>query len=315
MVAAYRLQKGAIVMRQHGETFRRIEAQFGVPAAPIVAFWGLETDFGANVGNLPTLQSLATLAYDCRRPDLFRGELKAALRIIARGDLTPSEMRGPWAGELGQLQFLPSHYLAYGVDFDGDGRRDLIRSTPDALASAARYLQSLGWKRGEPWLQEVEVPADLDWQEADLSIQHPRAWWVRAGVRAAAGSLPADGLNASLLLPMGRNGPAFLAYDNFRTFLEWNQSLVYATTAAYFASRLDGARPVGRGNGPVAALNARQIAELQRLLARAGYDIGKIDGKLGLTTRAGVKQVQLKYGLPADSYPTAELIERMKGGR
>jgi lytic murein transglycosylase len=315
MVAGYRLQKGAALMRQFAPTFQRIESQFGVPAAPIVAFWGLETDFGANVGNGPTLRSLATLAYDCRRPELFQGELLAALRIIQRGDLTPAQMRGPWAGELGQLQFLPSHYFNYGVDFDGDGRRDLIRSAPDALASAGKYLQSLGWKRGEPWLQEVRVPTDLDWKEADLAIQHPRSWWVRAGVTAAGGaSLPADGLNASLLLPMGRNGPAFLAYANFRTFLEWNQSLVYATTAAYFAARLDGAGQVGRGNAAVPALSARQIAELQRLLARNGYDVGKIDGKLGLTTRAGVKQEQLKYGLPADSYPTAELLGRMKDG-
>ncbi len=315
MVASYRLQRGPALIRQYASTFQRIEKDFGVPASAIVAFWGLETDFGANNGDMQTLRSLATLAYDCRRPDLFRAELLAALRIIQRGDLTTDQMRGPWAGELGQLQFLPSHYFNHGVDYDGDGRRDLIRSTPDALASAGKYLQSLGWRRGEPILQEVRVPADFDWKEADLAIEHPRSWWVRAGVSAASGSLPADGLGASLLLPMGRNGPAFLAYNNFRAFLEWNQSLVYATTAAYFATRLDGAPPVGRGNGPVATLNARQIAELQRLLAARGYNVGKIDGKLGLSTRAGVKQAQLKLGLPADSYPTPDLIERMKAGR
>jgi lytic murein transglycosylase len=311
MVAAYRMQRGAALMKQYAATFQRIESQFGVPAYPIVAFWGLETDFGANTGKDNTLRSLATLAWDCRRPDMFRGELLDALRVIQRGDLTPAEMRGPWAGELGQMQFLPSHYFTHGVDFDGDGRRDLIKSVPDALASAGKYLQSFGWKRGEPWLQEVHVPPDLDWKEADLAIKHPRSQWVRWGVRAASGSLPADNLQAALLLPMGRGGPAFLAYPNFDTFLGWNQSFVYATTAAYFAARLAGAPAVQRGN-PTPGLNAREVAELQRGLARQGLKVGKIDGKLGLETRAAVKQAQLRLGLPADSWPTQELLGRLR---
>ncbi|MDJ1157344.1 lytic murein transglycosylase [Chelatococcus sp. SYSU_G07232] len=313
MVAAYRLQKGAQLIKQYARILDRIEAEYGVPGAVIVAFWGLETDFGANIGDGNTLRALATLAWDCRRPDMFRRELLAALRIIDRGDLTPAQMRGPWAGELGQLQFLPAHYYDYGVDYDGDGRRDLLRSVPDVLASGANYLKSLGWRAGEPWLQEVRLPAELPWDQADLAILHPRSYWIRAGVTAADGAtLPADGLPASLLLPMGRNGPAFLAYANFRAFLGWNRSLVYATTAAYFATRLDGAGPVGQGRAPVQTLSASEVAELQRLLAARGYDIGKVDGKLGLTTRAGVKQAQLKLGLPADSYPTRELLERLR---
>jgi lytic murein transglycosylase len=311
MVAAYRMQRGAALMKQYASVFQRIESQFGVPAYPIVAFWGLETDFGANTGKDSTLRSLATLAWDCRRPELFRGELLEALRILQRGDLTPAEMRGPWAGELGQMQFLPSHYVKHAVDFDGDGRRDLIKSAPDALASAGEYLQSLGWKRGEPWLQEVVVPPDLDWKEADLAVKHPRSQWVRWGVRAASGALPGDNLQASLLLPMGRGGPAFLAYPNFDTFLGWNQSFVYATTAAYFAARLSGAPAVQRGS-PTPGLNAREVAELQRSLARQGLKVGKIDGKLGLETRAAVKQAQLRLGLPADSWPTQELLARLR---
>src|SRR5690606_18718666 len=162
-------------------------------------------------------------------------------RIIERGDLDTRHMRGPWAGELGHTQFIPSVYYKYAVDFDGDGRRDLVNSVADAMASSANYLKSIGWRRGEPWLEEVKVPANLPWDQADLAIQYPRSKWAEWGVRYASGkALPADGLQASLLLPMGRKGPAFLAYPNFRIYLEWNQSLVYATTAAYFATRLAG---------------------------------------------------------------------------
>ena len=313
MAAGYRIQKGAALIKQHAAVFARIEKDYGVPPAVIAAFWGLETDFGANIGNLPTLRSVITLAYDCRRSELFRAQLIAALKIIDRGDLRAEDMVGPWAGELGQFQFLPSHYLEYSVDYDGDGRRNLLRSTPDALGSAGHFMAQLGWKRGEPWLQEVRVPANLPWDQADISIQHPRAKWAQWGVAFADGRpLPSDNLPASLLLPMGRFGPAFLAYDNFQVYLKWNQSLVYSTTAAYLANRINGAPPVHRGQGDIPTMTAQQVFELQRLLAARRYDIGKVDGKLGLATRAAVKQVQLKLGLPADSYPTPDLIERLR---
>jgi lytic murein transglycosylase len=307
MVAQYRLQKGAQVIKQNRALFDRIEKQYGVPAPIMVAFWGLETDFGVNLGDMPTMRSLATLAYDCRRPEKFRKELMAALRIIERGDLSVPQMRGPWAGELGHTQFIPSVYQDYAVDYDGDGRRDLMRSVPDAMASSANYLKSIGWRRGEPWLEEVKVPADLPWDQADLAIQHPRSQWAKWGVRGVDKPLPQDWLQASLLLPMGRNGPAFLAYPNFRVYLEWNQSLVYATTAAYFATRLAGAGPVSRGSGAT-GFGFAETKELQRLLNRRGFDVGEVDGKLGAQTRAAVKAAQLKLGLPADSYPTAELV-------
>jgi lytic murein transglycosylase len=315
MVAQYRLQHGANNIKKHAATFQRIEQQFGVPAPVIVAFWGLETDFGANIGKLPTLRSLTTLAFDCRRPELFREQLLYALRIVQRGDLRPEQMVGPFAGELGQLQFLPSHYYEHGVDFDGDGRRDLLRSTPDALASAGKYLAHVGWKRGQPWLEEVRVPTQLPWDQADLAIKHPRSQWATWGVRRPSGQLPADNVPASLLLPMGRLGPAFLAYENFNAFLEWNQSLVYTTTTAYFATRLAGAPPVGRGNGEVPALSVADIRELQRALLQRGYKIGQADGRLGLQTRGAVKAVQMKLGVPADSYPSPELLAALRGGR
>jgi lytic murein transglycosylase len=268
------------------------------------------------MGNLSVLRSLATLAYDCRRSELFRGELLDALRIIDRGDLRPEEMIGSWAGELGQTQFLPSHYYKYAVDYDGDGRRNLMRSAPDIIASSANFLVSLGWQRGQPWLQEVRVPARLDWAEADLAIQHPRSYWARAGVTRRDGRpLESDELPASLLLLMGRDGPAFLAYPNFQAYLKWNQSLNYAATAAYLATRLAGAPLMSQGNGRVEALTAEQIKDLQQLLIRRGLKEGEVDGKLGAVTRASVKAAQLKFGLPADSYPTLELIERLRTAR
>jgi lytic murein transglycosylase len=315
MADAYRVGTGGAKLKQHAATLARAEQQFGVPPHPIVAFWALETDFGANNGNLPVLRSLLTLAYDCRRPDMFREELIYALKVIQRGDLAPAQMVGAWAGEIGQTQFSPSAYFKYAVDFDGDGRPDLIHSAPDVIASSANLLAKNGWKRGQPWLQEVRVLASLQWDQADLKIKHPRSQWAKWGVTLANGApLPNDNLPASLLLLMGRNGPAFLAYENFNAFLEWNQSLVYATTAAYLATRLAGASKVHPGSGAAPTPTAQQVTELQNLLARHGYEVGKVDGKLGLATRAGVKQAQLKFGLPADAYPTAELIARLRGG-
>jgi lytic murein transglycosylase len=314
MAAAYRIQRGQQLIQANAATFARIEQQFGVPAPVIVAFWGLETDFGANLGKYHSLSAIASLAYDCRRSDRFRAQLLDALRLIERGDLTPEDMIGSWAGELGQTQMMPSEYNQYGVDYDGDGKRNLIRSVPDVLASTANYLHGLGWKKGEPWLTEVHVPANLPWDQADLSIALPRSKWAGWGVTLADGRpLPADNLPASLLLPMGRLGPAFLAYQNFQIYLQWNNSLVYSTTAGYLATRIAGASALRHG-APPPALTFEDMKAMQGMLARAGFDVGKIDGFAGLKTRQAVKAMQVKYGLPADSYPTAELLARMRGG-
>ncbi len=314
MAAAYRIQRGRALIKTYAPVFARIERQFGVPAPVIVAFWGLESDFGANMGNYRSLPSFASLAYDCRRADRFRAQLLDALRLIQRGDLRPEEMIGSWAGELGQTQMMPSEYYKYAVDYDGRGKRDLLHSVPDVLASTANYLVGLGWQRGEPWLTEVRVPANMPWDQADLDIQLPRAKWAGFGVTLADGRpLPADALPASLLLPMGRLGPAFLVYRNFQVYLQWNNSLVYLTTAAYLATRIEGAPPLHRGTPPP-ALAFADVKALQTMLARAGFDVGTIDGFLGLKTRQAVKAMQLKYGLPADSYPTIDLLARMQAG-
>jgi lytic murein transglycosylase len=316
LITPNRIQNGHAKLKQHRDLLARIEQQWGVPGPVIVAFWGLESDFGSMMGNLPVLRSLATLAYDCRRPELFRGELMEALRIIDRGDLRPEQMIGSWAGELGQTQFLPAHYMQHAVDFDGDGRRDLLQSVPDVLASTANFLTFLGWQRGQPWLEEVRLTRELPWQEADLAIQHPVEKWAGWGVKRVGGQpLAAGAPAASLLLPMGRHGPAFLAYPNFQVYLKWNQSLNYSITAAHLADRLGGAPAMDKGNGTVAEMSLQQVKDLQTLLAKRGYFSGEIDGKIGAATRAGVKAAQLKLGLPADSYPTPELLERMLAAR
>ena len=318
MVGGARIPNGLAQIKKHAATFAAVEKKYGVPAPVLTAFWGLESDFGGNFGNYKILSALATLAYDCRRPEFFRQQLLDALRIIERGDQRVDEMIGDWAGEFGGLQFTASDYLKNAVDFDGDGRRDLIHSIPDTLASGANFLVSLGWHRGEPWLQEVRVPQNLPWQEADLTITHPRSQWVAWGVKAAHGpALPADDMLASMILPMGRHGPAFLAYRNFQAFLGWNSAYVYSTTVAYFATRLAGAPAFDHaGAKNVVPLTTPQVMDLQRLLIKNGYEgVGDVDGKVGSGTRAAVKKAQVKLGLPADSYPTVELIERLGGTR
>jgi lytic murein transglycosylase len=317
MIGGPRIPNGLAKIKQHAKLFADVEKKYGVPPPVLTAFWGLESDFGANFGNYKILSALATLAYDCRRPDFFRTQLFDALRIIERGDQHVDDMIGDWAGEFGGMQFTASDYLKNAVDFDGDGRRDLIKSVPDTIASAANFLVSLGWQRGQPWLQEVHVPENLPWQEADLTITHPRSQWVAWGVKPAYGTLPPDKLEASMILPMGRHGPAFLAYPNFKAFLGWNSAYVYSTTVAYFATRLDGAPALNRaGAANVVALSSEQMTNLQRLLIKQGYEgVGEVDGKFGAGTRAATKKAQIKFGLPADSYPTAELIERLSGGR
>ncbi|HEY3677143.1 MAG TPA: lytic murein transglycosylase, partial [Bradyrhizobium sp.] len=314
MAAVYRMQQGQARIKTYQAAFARAEKEYGVPPAVIAAFWGLESDFGANMGNLPTLRSLVSLAYDCRRSEMFENETIAALKIIDRGDLTPDEMVGSWAGELGQTQFLPTHYFNYAVDYDGDGRRNLLSSSADVIGSTANYIANgLKWHRGEPWLQEVRVPANLPWDQADLTIQLPRSKWAAFGVTYPDGkALPNDDMPASLLLPMGRNGPAFLAYANFAAYTEWNNSLIYSTTAGYLATRIAGAPPMHRPAAPVAQLPFHELRELQQLLVRAGFNVGKIDGVMGQQSRTAVKAMQIKFGLPADSWPTAELLARMR---
>ena len=308
-----RVTNGRAQIKRHAATFNRVKEEYGVQASVITGFWALESDFGAGLGNLPILRSLATLAYDCRRGPMFRDELLAALEIIDRGDMRPHEMVGSWAGEIGQTQFLPTRYLEHAVDYDDDGKPDLFKNPVDIIGTTANYMAHLGWRRNEPWLEEVVVPRELPWAQADLAIKHPRSKWAEWGVQRAGGEpLENDAMPASLLLPMGRNGPAFLAYENFNVYLQWNQSLNYAVTAAYLATRIDGAPAMRRGRGDIPVLSQDEAKELQRRLAANGHDVGEIDGIIGAQTRQAVKAMQIKFNLPADSFPTPELLAALR---
>ncbi len=316
LVSRNRIVNGTRQLERYRSIFERAEKEYGVPGPVITGFWALESDFGAGMGKLPVLRSLATLAYDCRRGEMFTREFIAALKIIDRGDLRPADMIGSWAGELGQTQFLPGHYLAHAVDYDGDGRRDLFKSPADVIGSTAAYLKHLGWRAGEMWLEEVRAPRNLNWAEADLEIQHPRSQWVKWGVTRADGRpLTADDKQASLLALMGRDGPLFLAYPNFRIYLEWNQSLNYATTVAYLATRYAGAAEMRDVGKDIPSLSLDEAKELQTLLAQRGHDVGRIDGIIGAGTRAAVKKEQIRLGLVADAYPTAELLSALRSKR
>jgi len=315
MATDARITKGRALIAKNQSTFDAVQQQYGVPAPVIAAFWALETDFGAVQGNSPTIQSLLTLAWDCRRPEKFRPQIVPALHLIQKGWLTPEQMRGAWAGEIGQTQFMAYDYDTSGVDFEGNGKVNLRDSVPDVIASTANLLKKSGWVAGQPWLQEVRVTKDLPWEQADLAINHARKEWAAWGITGVDGApVKADGTPAALLLPMGKDGPAFLAYQNFtKAYLKWNESLIYSTTAAYLATRIAGAAPVSAGRAAVNVPSYAQVVALQQFLSAKGYDVGKADGKIGAGTRQAVKKEQMKMGWPADSYPTPEFIAKLTG--
>jgi lytic murein transglycosylase len=261
-------------------------------------------------GDFKTLDALATLSHDCRRPELFRPQLMALLKLIDLGTVPP-DVTGAWAGEIGQTQILPRDYLEKGIDGDGDGEVDLRGSAPDVIMTTAHFVQTLGWKAGEPWLEEVRVPDDMPWQETGRTNRQPMAKWIGLGVTDHDGTpLRDQGVPGGVVLPMGRKGPAFMAYPNYDVYLEWNQSFVYTLTAAHLADRLAGS-PAYDPRNPDPALPVADMKALQTLLEARGYDVGKIDGVLGSGTREAVRQEQMRLGLPVDGWPTAELLARL----
>jgi len=307
LISQNRIDNGRIYGQRFASTFDRIEAEFGIDRSVLLAFWAFETDFGQVQGNFNTRNALVTLAHDCRRPELFRPQLIAAIELFARGGIDPASTTGAWAGEIGQVQMLPLDIIERGRDGDGDGRVDLKSSSPDALMSGANVLSALGWRANEPWLQEIVVPATLDWSLTGLDKKRGVVDWSSMGIRPREGQLNTS-LQAAVLLPMGRNGPAFLAYPNFDVYFEWNKSFVYVTTAAYFATRLEGAAVYDAGN-PSAPLSGEQMQSVQRKLEARGYDVGGIDGILGAKTRAAVQAEQSRLGFPPDAWPTLQLLD------
>ncbi|MEM8538011.1 MAG: lytic murein transglycosylase [Pseudomonadota bacterium] len=310
LISQNRIDNGRVFSQRYDATFTEIERRFGIPRGVLLAFWAFETDYGQVQGSFNTRNALLTLAHDCRRPDLFRPQLIAAIELFRRGGMDPARTTGAWAGEIGQLQKLPREIVRQGMDGDGDGVVDLKNSAPDALMTGANVLSSLGWRANEPWLQEIILPDTLDWSRTGLNHKESVRDWAARGVRARQGSLGPANLQASILLPMGRNGPAFLAYPNFEVYFDWNKSFVYVTTAAYFGTRLEGA-PVYIAGNPSPSLSGQQMQQLQEKLVARGHDVGGIDGILGAMTRAAVQAEQQRLGLPADAWPTLDLLDRL----
>ncbi|MER9672574.1 peptidoglycan-binding protein [Mesorhizobium sp. M0208] len=310
MISSHRLKQGAANLQKHAEVFARADREYGVQAPVIAAFWALETDFGAVQGAFHTLNALVSLSYDCRRPQLFRPQIVPLLILIDRG-VVPADVTGAWAGEIGQTQMLPSDYLGHGVDGDGDGLVDLRGSAPDVIMSTASKIRSRGWKRDQPWIEEVRVPDNLPWEQTGRTNKLPLTQWSQWGVTRPDGTpLLDNGLKAGLALPMGRKGPAFLTYDNFDVYLEWNQSFTYALTAANLAARLGGA-PRFDPRNPDPGLDGDQMKALQTKLEARGYDVGTVDGILGTNTREAIRKEQMRLGLPVDGWPTPELLARL----
>ncbi len=310
LISQNRLDNGRRNHDRYRALFDAARQHYGVSPGILLAFWAFETDFGAVQGDFNTVNALVTLAHDCRRPGLFRPQVFAALELYSRGALDPATTRGAWAGEIGMVQKLPSDILNYGVDADGSGAVDLVRSVPDAILSAANMLRGKGWRAGEPWMHEVAIPQGLDLNRTGLRTELSVADWQRLGVTPRYGSLPSGNMRASVILPQGHRGPAFMVFHNFRTLFEWNQSFIYIVTVGYFANRLEGA-PIYTAGNPHTGLNQDQMRDLQRRLQSRGFDVGGIDGILGANTRAAVQDVQAQLGLPADGWPTPELLRRL----
>ncbi len=313
-VTPSRIQQGRRLLKRHQALLERIERRYGVPPRYLVAFWGLETNFGRYLGSFPTVAALATLAHDRRRSAFFRKQVMAALRIIDEGHISAAAMKGSWAGAIGQLQFLPSTFLRHARDGDGDGRKDVWHDLDDVFASGGSYLRDLGWRYGQRWGRAVRLPSDFDWSLASLDTKKPLAHWRRLGVRRADGSpLPTADLNGAIVLPQGHEGPAFLVYDNFEVILKWNRSIHYALAVGHLADRLVGAPPLRLGRGADnRRLDRSQALELQRLLNRLGFDAGEPDGIPGSRTRDAVRAYQKSVGLPADGYPSHNVLEHLR---
>ncbi|MDE3080614.1 MAG: lytic murein transglycosylase [Paracoccaceae bacterium] len=310
LISKSRYERGIENGRKYAGLFARADQSYGVPKGILLAFWAFETDYGSFQGNFNTRNALVTLAHNCRRPDIFQPQVLAALSLFEKGEFDPLHTTGAWAGEIGMVQMLPKDILERGVDGDGDGKVSLKTSVPDAILSAAHMLQTFGWKPHQPWMVEVKVPAQMDWVQTGLETRLPVSKWAAMGVKPRSGAWPGGDLAASILLPQGRKGPAFMVFDNFRVLTDWNKSRTYDLTIAYFAMRMEGA-PVFDPGHPDPELSLQDTIALQKGLLARGYTVGKVDGILGAATRAAVRAEQSRLGLPADGWPTRALLERL----
>ena len=288
-------------------------ARYRVPPAVLVAIWGIESNYGRNVGNTSTIDALATLGFEGRREVWARGQLLAALRILQSGDIDRARMIGSWAGAMGQTQFLPSTFLAYAVDADGDGRRDIWGSMADVMASTAHFLSRSGWQADQAWGVEVLLPPDFDLTRADPEVRQSTERWAAVGLRAVDGTALPELPDSSVLLPAGARGPAFVVGPNFRVILRYNNSTSYALAVGLLALRLAGG-PGVQGPWPrdLRALSRSELLALQTALNQGGFASGAPDGMMGPATRGAVRRYQLSIGLAADGFPTAALLDRLR---
>ncbi len=312
-VSPQRVTRGQDKLLQLRPQSDALTARYGVPTETIVAIWGMESNYGGFVGDIPTIDALATLGFEGRREAWARGQLLAALKILQNRDIDRAQMIGSWAGAMGQTQFLPSNFLAYAVDADGDGRRDIWGSIPDVMASTANFLASSGWKAGQPWGLEVTLPPGFDYARADDGVRQPASAWANEGVQSMDRT-PLPALNdSSVLLPAGARGPAFLVGANFRTILRYNNSTSYALAVSLLAQQVAGG-PAVQTPWPrdMPALARSQLLALQTALNARGFNSGTPDGVMGPATRDGIRNYQRSLGLPADGYPTPDLLQRLQ---
>ncbi|SPL72564.1 lytic murein transglycosylase [Acinetobacter stercoris] len=303
LVDQERVQKGQQKITQHRDVLNRVQAAYGVPVETVVAVWGVESNFGDISGKYPLLQSLGTLSCEGRRQSYFRGEFFAAMRILQRGDLTEDQLKGSWAGAFGHTQFMPSTYEELAVDFDGDGRRDLVSSTPDALASTANFLKKRGWQTGMPWGFEVKVPQGMSVAGESRRNKKSLGYWSNQGITRVDGTPLIQGnlsesSSAGLMLPAGANGPAFLVFRNFDAIYSYNAAESYALAIAHLSDRLQGKGEfVTPWPTDDAGTSRAERREIQQYLLQKGYDIGEADGLVGDKTRQAIRQEQSKLGL------------------
>lgn len=309
-VTSNRIQEGRRLLAEYEPLLTQLTRTYGVPGRYLVAFWGLETNFGAYLGNMSTLDSLATLACDDRRSEFFTGELMHAFHILDDNHFAPEDMRGSWAGAMGHTQFMPSSYRRYAIDGDGDGVVDLWRSIPDALTSAANFLQSLGWQAQERWGREVQLADSFPFEEASLRNRKSLIEWRDLGVRLANGGLlpQVEDMQGAVLVPAGHQGPAFLVYDNFDVIMRWNRSESYAIAVGYLADRIGGAGSLVNMPPEDAAIAIADIRRMQESLNSLGFDAGEVDGMMGSQTRSAIRDYQRENGLVADGFPTPETL-------
>jgi len=308
-----RVAQGQERLAQFAREAQAASARYGVPAPVLVAVWGIESNYGSNYGDIPTIDALATLGFEGRRADWARRELLVALRILQGGDISRADMKGSWAGAMGQTQFLPSNFVAYAVDADGDGRRDIWFSMADVLASTANFLARVGWRVDEPWGLEVKLPAGFDPSRADPGVRQPASQWALEGVRGIDDAPLPSMADATILQPAGARGPAFLVGANFRAILRYNNATSYALAVGLLSQRIAG------GPGVQAAwprdlvpLTRTQTQDLQAALNARGFDAGTPDGLMGPATRDAVRRWQRSVGEAADGYATLELLQRLQ---